>query len=159
MPGTSASHTIWFIASLVVSASICAALIGVVHMISDGIEKKGEAIVGQLNSEIKIINDEYNVPYYKSTNILIIYVKNVGRSILNSNKSSILVLVNGSSYTPTQVTILTKSSSWNPGSVIQINVTVLYLQENMDYSIRVEVSDLKSSVSVHDTIVCRIRWV
>ncbi len=111
---TSATHIIFFIASVVIAASFVGIAASAVLNISNGIENRGNMIANQLSGEFKIIND----PERMSNNPLILYLKNTGKVPLST--SHITILIDGTSednYTVNQDT-------WLPGETITLTVYV-----------------------------------
>lgn len=156
MPGTSASQTIWFIASVLVAATVAGTLIGVVVIVTQGLNDRGNAVSGSLGTDVEIVNDPQMVPYNTTTDILTIYAKNIGKTTLNKDTNSILVLINGTYTIPATVTII-GGGEWTPGKVAIINVTVPDLLQNVDYRMEVFVSDIKTSATASDPLDFRIK--
>lgn len=156
MPGTSAAHTVWFIAAVLTAAGLAGALIGITFSITKGLDSKSQQIQGQLTSKIEIINDPMRVPYDDATDTATFYVSNQGYSMLNSNKSSILVLINGvSSGQPLSVTIYSGASLWKNGEIAVIQVSADLLP-NTDYSIWISASDAASGAAATDSMDFKI---
>ncbi|AGB05135.1 putative archaeal flagellar protein G [Aciduliprofundum sp. MAR08-339] len=111
---TSATHIIFFIASVVIAASFVGIAASAVLNISNGIENRGDMIANQLSGEFKIIND----PTRMSNNPLVLYLKNTGKVPLST--SHITVLIDGTAqdnYTVSQDT-------WLPGETIVLTINV-----------------------------------
>jgi flagellar protein FlaG len=124
MPGVSVSHLIWFIISVVVAAGLSGALITLTNSYIEAMEIQGRDKVGDLETDIEIINDADAVPYDPGTGTLTIYVKNVGSC--DVSRAGVVVIANGTGVSPPEsnVTILTGEPSWRPGAVAQITVTI-----------------------------------
>jgi archaellum component FlaG (FlaF/FlaG flagellin family) len=153
MPGTSAAHTVWFIAAVMVAAMLAGAVVGITFSISQGLSDKGTQLEGQLNTKIKIINDPKRVPYDVTNKTATFYVHNAGYSILNHNRSSILVLINGTtSGPPDEVSIYGGGTSWRSGEVAIINVTAPGLVTDVDYSVWITVSDTRTGATASDSM-------
>lgn len=156
MPGTSASQTIWFIASVLVAASIAGTLIGVVVIVSQGLNERGNAVSGSLGTDVELVNDPQMVPYNSTTDILTLYAKNTGSTTLDNRINSLLVLVNGTSFVPATVIVM-GGGDWGPGKVAVINVTVPNLSQNIDYRMQVFVTEMKTSATASDALDFRIK--
>ncbi len=91
MPGTSASHSIFFIASVIIALAVVGAATGAIYKFSEGIDSRGDTLYNELRTDIKIINDPEAVPY-DDPNIYI-YIKNTGKRDINLDK--IVILVDG----------------------------------------------------------------
>jgi len=152
MPGTSAAHTIWFIAAVLVAAVLAGAVVGITFSISKGLENKGSQVEGALSTKIKIINDPKNVPFYQSTNTVTFYVENLGYSVLNKNPSSIVVLINGMVAQPSTVTLYSGAPTWKTSEVAIINATAPGLSQGQDYTLWISASDVKTGAAATDTM-------
>ena len=113
---TSATHLIYFIASVVVAGSFIGIAASVVVNISNGMQNRGDMIAKQLSEDFAIINDPERV----SNNPLLLYLKNTGRIPLSV--SHITVLVDGIFRNST--VIEGKNDSWMPGEVVVVSVDV-----------------------------------
>ena len=153
MPGTSAAHTIWFIAAVIVAGTLAGAIVGITFSFSNGLNNKGNQIEGQLSTQIEIINDQKRVPYNDAGDIVTFYVKNTGTTVVNKNASMIFVLITGvASAPPTSVTIYGSSPTWKSGEVAIINVHAPFMTISRDYSVKITVSDDRSGASASDTM-------
>ncbi len=123
---TSATHTIFFIAAIVIATSLVGVFTYSIDSISEGIESRRNILTKELASDITIINDPSNVPY--SGGVLTIYVKNTGEEKLYTD--FVDVLVDGEYQTT--VTIKLKndagawvdSETWDLKEVIRLQITV-----------------------------------
>ena len=124
MPGTAATHMIFFIVSVVVASSLVGILYVRTHEISSGIEEKAGSFALELRTEIKIINDPEEVQWVDDAGggSLIFYIKNTGSTIIGTD--TIIAIYDGNGSTPNSVTFVNKSkSSWMPESTIEIKIT------------------------------------
>ena len=110
---TSATHIIFFIASIVIAASFVGVAVVAIMNISNGIEGRGDMISKELSEEFKIIND----PEKMSNNPLVLYLKNTGKIPLSTEH--ITVLVDGVSENFT-----VDGETWMPGDTITLTVDV-----------------------------------
>ena len=113
---TSATHIIFFIASVVIAGGFIGVAASVILNISDGIEDRGNMIGKQLSEDFSIIND----PQRMSNNPLLLYLKNTGRVALST--SHITVLVDG--VIEESSIVGDRNISWMPGMVITVAVEV-----------------------------------
>jgi len=120
---TSATKSIFFIASVIVAVVLSGVFTGVTYKLSSDIDTRGYMLSSVLKSDIEIINDPENVPYNATTNELIIYVKNTGKNILSTSDLTIIIdglVVSQGNFS---IEILGGSTSWSPGVVIKITIT------------------------------------
>lgn len=111
---TSATHIIFFIASVVISASFVGVAAKTIINISDGIEDRGEMVAKQLSADFRVINDPERV----SNNPVVLYLKNTGKVPLST--SHITVLVDGENIDDFTVS----SDLWMPGNTITLTINV-----------------------------------
>jgi len=111
---TSATHIIFFIASVVIAASFVGVAATAVLDISDGIEDRGDMISKQLSADFEVIND----PELVSNNPVVLYLKNTGKVPLSTQH--ITVLIDGSSVDDFTVS----SETWMPGETITLTINI-----------------------------------
>jgi flagellar protein FlaG len=119
---SSVSHTLFFIAAVLVAGSLAGVFIGLANDMSQTMQERGDAISEQLQTDITIINDPVAVPYSDST--LTLYVKNTGTSTLSRNSLTILVDGLYQNYT---VSGAAGDPSWVPQKVLEIEMEVVLL--------------------------------
>ena len=117
--GASGASTqlIFFISAIIVSSVVVATASRSVFDLSSGIDDRSEIVKDQLSTEIEIINDPTAVP----NDPVLIYVKNVGRSSLNQNLTTVMldgVAVSGATMTLTG----SQTSYWEPTSVLTVSI-------------------------------------
>ncbi len=110
---TSATHIIFFIASVVIAGGFIGVAASVILNISNGIQDRGDMISHQLSEDFKIIND----PQRMTNNPVILYLKNTGKIALSVQH--ITVLVDGISA---NYTLGDENVTWNPGITITLYV-------------------------------------
>ncbi len=113
---TSATHIIFFIASVVIAGGFIGVAASVIMNISNGIEDRGDMISHQLSEDFKIIND----PQRMSNNPVILYLKNTGKIALSA--VHITVLIDGIAENTTVID--GNNRTWLPGEVITVKVNV-----------------------------------
>ena len=111
---TSATHIIFFIASVVIAASFVGVAATAILDISDGIEDRGDMISKQLSADFEVIND----PELVSNNPVVFYLKNTGKVPLSAQH--ITVLIDGSSVDDFTVS----SETWMPGETITLTINI-----------------------------------
>jgi flagellar protein FlaG len=117
--GASGASTqlIFFISAIIVSSVVVATASRSVFDLSNGIDDRSEIVKDQLSTEIEVINDPTAVP----NDPVLIYVKNVGRSSLNQNLTTVMldgVAVSGATMTLTG----SQTSYWEPTSVLTVSI-------------------------------------
>ncbi len=111
---TSATHIIFFIASVVLAASFVGIAASAIVNLSNGIEDRGDMLANQLSADFKIIND----PERMSNNPLILYLKNTGKVPLSTQH--ITVLIDGIDVDNCTV----NKDTWLPGETLKLTVNV-----------------------------------
>jgi flagellar protein FlaG len=122
--GTSATHIIFFIVSVVISLGVAGALFMNVQSISNAATTGSKALSEQLKTDITVINDPDTIPYDSSNKIYTFYVKNTGQADLST--AHITVLIDGT-FVPDgslNKTIIEGDTMWQKGDVLKINTTV-----------------------------------
>lgn len=119
MPGSSVSHLIFFVASILVATSVVAVIVATVDSYTEGIEDEGYYLSNKLKTNIEILNDPARMPYNDTTDTLIIYVKNTGMRRITMNTT--VVLIDGLVRDITDMTIL-NGTAWSPGDIVQLTV-------------------------------------
>ncbi len=120
--GTSATHIIFFIVSVVISLGVAGALFMNVQSISNAATAGSKALSEQLKTDITVINDPDSIPY--SGEAYTFYVKNTGQEDLSV--AYITVLIDGT-FVPVgnlNKTIIGRGTMWQKGDVLMINATV-----------------------------------
>ncbi len=117
---TSATHIIFFIASVVIAASFVGVAASAIINISNGIQERGDMLANQLSGDFKIIND----PEHMSNNPLVLYLKNTGKVPLST--SHITVLIDGINEDDFTVS----NDTWMPGQTITLTINVDLEQGN-----------------------------
>ncbi len=111
---TSATHIIFFIASVILAASFVGVATSAIIGLSNGIEDRGDMLANQLSADFKIIND----PERMSNNPLILYLKNTGKVPLSTQH--ITVLIDGIDVDNCTV----NKDTWLPGETLKLTVDI-----------------------------------
>lgn len=148
MPATSATHAIFFIVSVLVAAAVAGVMYVVVMDFSESFEEKSNRLVEDMETDIKIANDERLVPYNNST--LSVYVMNTGRRALNPEE--LLVFVDGSYRNITAISFFNNNTQWLPGTTVNLSVFVENLSRERDHTLKVVLKN-----GNEDNIIFRIK--
>lgn len=118
--GTSATHIIFFIVSVVVALGVVGALYANIQPLTSAANVGSKTLSEQLRTDITVINDPELIPF--SDGNYTFYVKNTGREDLPNVDLSVLVngvIIPDSSVTKT---ILSGNIMWRAGDVMEIKV-------------------------------------
>ncbi len=119
MMGASGASTqlIFFISALIVATAVVAVAANGVSKITNGIDQKSDNVEKDLLTDISIINDPDEIP----NDPVRIYVKNVGKTVLNQNY--ITVMLDGFAVTNYTLTLSGSTLSyWDPASMLTISI-------------------------------------
>lgn len=119
MMGASGASTqlIFFVSALIVATAVVAVAANGVYKITNGIDQKSDNVENELLTDIAIINDPEEVP----NDPVKVYVKNVGRTVLNQDL--VTVIVDGVMETGCTMTLSgSDSSHWEPSSVLTVSI-------------------------------------
>ncbi len=111
---TSATHIIFFIASVVLAASFVGIAATAITNISNGIEDRGDMIATQLSADFQVINDPERV----SNNPVVLYLKNTGKVPLSTDY--ITILIDGQNVDNATV----NTTTWMPGDTITLTINI-----------------------------------
>lgn len=114
---TASTQLIFFISALVVASIVVAVASRSVFDIAGGIDDRSGIVEDQLATDIQIINDPSVVP----NDPVLIYVKNVGKVILNQELASIML--DGTAVLNATLTVAGSSTTyWEPASTLIISI-------------------------------------
>ena len=148
MPGSSATHAIFFIVSVLVAVALAGVMYLVVMNFSEGLEDKSNRLVSDMETDFVIANGERGVPYEDST--LSIYVMNTGRQTLDPEQ--FLVFVDGSYRNITAYSYFDGETQWLPLTTVNLSVQATGLSEDEDHSVK-----LIHSNGNEDSMIFRLR--
>ena len=115
--GDAPTQLIFFISAIIVSTAVVAVAANSVYDLTTGIDNRSDGIVDEMSTDIAIIND----PSYVPNDPLVIYVKNLGSTVLNQNY--ITVILDGLAVTDLTLSLSGNTTSyWNPSSVLTITI-------------------------------------
>ncbi|MFC6719367.1 flagellin [Natrialbaceae archaeon GCM10025810] len=126
MSGTSATHLILFIGSLVVASAVTGTVVLEVGQLSDAVDARGDGVNEEIETEIAIISDEaHNESIVDDDGNVTILVKNVGSRGLDVHPTTVDVLIDGG-YVSNDRTSVERvdaaGDSWRPGGVVAVTV-------------------------------------
>ncbi len=136
---TSATHIIFFIASIVIAGGFIGVAASVIVNITNGVQDRGNMIAQQLSEDFTIIND----PQRMHNNPILFYLKNTGKTTLSTEH--ITVLIDGIAVNST----VNYTGAWKPGEVITLtaytnltagnHVAKIILEDGLSKSFQFEV--------------------
>lgn len=110
---------IFFIAAILVAASMAGVFLSVGYSMAEKVSNESSAITDLSNSELRIINDPVMMPY--SNGNLTVYVENLGSNVLST--ASLTVMLDGIYINSTFFQYLGSGvTRWGPSVVLQINI-------------------------------------
>lgn len=118
--GTSATHMIFFIISVVIALGVAAALFANIQPLTTAANAGSKTLSEQMKTDITVINDPEIIPF--SDGNYTFYVKNTGKEELPN--IDISVIINGVIIPDSIVTktILSGNPMWRAGDVLEIKV-------------------------------------
>lgn len=152
---------IFFIAALLIAATVASVFITIADDLSSDLEDEAERMRQEVRSHLVMINDPGNVPYENSTGNVTFYLMNVGIGDLSMD--DIVVSANGttSGGSSIAVRLIGGGAIWSPGGVVEVNFTSSGLVEEVDYHGFASTAGVTSGgkISGHsqDIIIFRIR--
>ena len=120
MSGTSVSHLVLFIASIVVASSVAVAFTGQVGELTAAIDRQGGDLGQQIDTDVEVISDAgspvYNLSGDENVTLL---VKNSGAATIPADPTAVDVLLDGRYQTDVAVTVV-DGTIWEPSAVARI---------------------------------------
>ncbi len=135
MSDSSTTQVIFFVAAIVVAASLAGVFIGLSSNMAQAVEKRANNFSDKLDTSIKIINDPAVVPYQDSN--LTVYIKNTGSNQILP--TDILVMIDGKDQNSSSWTIVGGSNIWGPSVVLEVHLNIILA--NGDHTAKVVVSN------------------
>lgn len=117
MADTTVTHTIFFIAAVMVAASLAGVFIGLSQDMAHSINDRSDRIRELADSDFVILNDPANMPYSGGT--LSVYLKNLSTRTLSE---SLDVFIDGALFTEYSIAGHQNGSEWFPSGVITLNI-------------------------------------
>ena len=125
MASAGASEMIFFIATMVIAASVVGVLGGQTLHVTQSMSQSSKGLSSMIQSDFEIINDPSNIPYH---NGYVFYGKNTGTNSFFFTNGSISTVINGTLLSGDLVTYVSPSNSSQllPGQVGEIvaNITL-----------------------------------
>jgi flagellar protein FlaG len=135
MSDSSTTQVIFFVAAIVVAASLAGVFIGLSANMANAVEKRAINFSDKLDTSIKIINDPEYMSYQDSN--LTLYVKNTGsRQMLPTD---LLVMIDGKDQNSSSWAIIGGSNIWAPSIVLEIRMNISLA--NGDHSAKVVITN------------------
>lgn len=122
MASVSVSHTIIFIASIIVAASVAGVLTTEVDRLNYAVTQSGLDASEKIQTDIQVISDSGSDSCCYNGTVISLYVKNTGSRLLPANGDFIDVLVDGSIETDVSVAVV-DDELWAPGGVVRVEIT------------------------------------
>lgn len=88
-----ATHVIFFIASVIIASAVSGVLVAVITDVSNSLSDRGERVQEQLDTEFKIINDPDYIP--TSGSDYLFYIKNIGGNEIATSNETFQLFVDG----------------------------------------------------------------
>jgi archaellum component FlaG (FlaF/FlaG flagellin family) len=145
MVATSASHIIFFIASVIIAGAVVGVFYVAVSDFASAMDENSRVLAGNMRSDVRFINQPDMVPYVVYDNNITFYVMNTGKSTLNWNKTWVYLSVNGSYREVLDTQLYGNYSRWDPGVVLVVIANVTYLEKDITYTAMIEVRDKDSN--------------
>ncbi|MHB8361086.1 MAG: flagellar protein G [Thermoplasmataceae archaeon] len=125
MSSTGISEMIFFIVTLVVTASVVGALAYQTSNLTQGMKNSSTQVSSMLDDNFKIINDPTHIPYKVGTGYTF-YIKNIGSQSFYFTNNTVTVMINGTIILNSKLTFnyTGNNGSLLPGEVGQIIVNV-----------------------------------
>jgi archaellum component FlaG (FlaF/FlaG flagellin family) len=138
MAATAASQIIFFIAAIVISVAVVGSLISTTHNFSNDIKSRGNDMGKTIQTHIAIINDPVAMPYNATNKTIAFYVMNTGSTILPYSNSSVIVMINGTSFSNLSFVLPSGVKTWGPDVTLTIYVHDVILPKQ-DYRLLIVV--------------------
>ena len=122
MAATAASQMIFFIAAIVVSVAVVGTLISTTHQFSNDLQRRGGDMGSAIQTDIKIINDPVAMPYNATNKTLTLYIMNTGSTILPYSNASVIIMINGTTYTNLSFVTPSGGKTWGPDVTLTVYV-------------------------------------
>ncbi len=133
MAANAASHTIFFIISVLAAAALAGVMYTMVGQLSEGLEDRSNRLAEDIDTDFVIANDPRSVPY--KNDILTIYAMNTGRISIGTEE--VLIFVDGEPGNISAVTISDNLTVWGPGSTATFLVTASDLDYLEDHQVKI----------------------
>ena len=122
MASMGTSEMIFFIATMIVTASVVGVLGGQTLHITQSMGQSSKSVSSMIQSSFEIINDPSNIPY---SNGYVFYVKNTGNNQLDFTNNTVSTTIDGTLITGS---IITYQASGNSGVLYPAQVGDIIVQ-------------------------------
>lgn len=123
MGSLATSELIFFIATLIISASVVGVLGGQTFHITQSMDQSSKSVSNTIQSSFEIINNPSQIPY---SNGYVFYIKNTGSIGIDFTNTSVSTIINGTLLSGTEITYTTPDGTGllTPGEVGKIVANV-----------------------------------
>jgi flagellar protein FlaG len=87
------THIILFIAAVSVAGVVSGVFVSIITDVTSSFSERGERLIGEINTDFKIINDPENIP--QEGGYYIFYLKNIGEGKLVTDNETFQIFVDG----------------------------------------------------------------
>lgn len=124
MASVSVSHLILFIASMIIAASVAGVFTTSIGQLSSALSEQGLDVSTEIATDIEIISDSGSDAVFDSDGDgnITLHVKNTGSENLAVDVGQMDIFVNGQFATSYGVSRAEGSGSWEPGSVVVVEI-------------------------------------
>lgn len=122
MASVSVSHTIIFIASIIVAASVAGVLTTEVDRLNHAVTESALDTSEKIQTDIQVISDAGSNNCCYDSGVITVLVKNTGSRLLPANADILDVIVDGTIETDISVSVV-DGDLWAPGDVLQVEIT------------------------------------
>lgn len=120
MPGEGITHLIFFIGAIVIAVAVIGVLTSNMQSITASYGTGSKTLAEQLRTDITIINDPEKIPYDASSGNYSFFVKNTGKSTLDT--ATVNLFIDGNYVNITgKMTIMEGGDFWYPSNVLRMN--------------------------------------
>ncbi len=134
MASVAASEMIFFIVTLLVTASAVGILAGQTMHVMDGMQDSGQQASNMMQDNFAIINNPSQIPYNDG---YVFYIKNTGSASFDFSNNTVTTLINGTMMTGSLITYVSPGNS----SVLDISqVGEIIIHEKLSGYSTIEVS-------------------
>lgn len=124
MASVSTSTLILFIASLLVAASVAGTMTTGVERLGSALGDRSADVSSEIRTDVTIISDAGSpASIYDGSSTVTLLVKNTGSQTISNQSSNFEILIDGSYQTDVSTLVLDDSTTWRPGTVVEITIT------------------------------------
>jgi flagellar protein FlaG len=87
------THIVFFIAAVSIAGVVSGVFVAIISDITGSFSDRGERLIGEIETDFKIINDPENIP--DTGGFYIFYIKNIGENKLITNNETFQIFIDG----------------------------------------------------------------